>query len=104
MILFCTLVLAITMYVDEKPLVTEPSQQWTRRVSGDNIVSLEIVSRRYAAQGKPDVWLIGVAHIADVSFYDQVASLLDQLDVVLYESVRPSGSRPPMQKKLKCYP
>ena len=96
MILIYTLVLTSTIFIDDTPLVTEPSQQWTRRVTGDNIVSLEIVSRCYAAQGRPDVWLVGVAHIADESFYEQVASLLEQLDVVLYESVRPSGSRPPM--------
>ncbi|MBC8202470.1 MAG: type II secretion system protein GspG [Planctomycetes bacterium] len=96
MILLCTLAITSTIFFDDKPIVTEPVQQWTRKVSGDNIVSLEIVSRRYEAQGRPDVWLIGVAHIADESFYGQVASLLEQLDVVLYESVRPSGSRPPM--------
>jgi hypothetical protein len=96
MILFCTLALASTVFFDDKPVVTEPSQQWTRRVNGENIVSLEVVSRRYAAEGRPDVWLVGVAHIADESFYEQVALLLEGLDVVLYESVRPSGSRPPM--------
>ena len=96
MILFCTLALATTVLFDDKPVVAEPAQQWTRRVNGDNIVSLEVVSRRYAAEGRPDVWLVGVAHIADESFYEQVASLLESLDVVLYESVRPSGSRPPM--------
>jgi len=96
MIVLCTLALATTVLFDEKPVVTEPAQQWTRRVNGENIVSLEVVSRRYTTNGRPDVWLVGVAHIADESFYEQVASLLEGLDVVLYESVRPSGSRPPM--------
>ena len=92
----CTLVLTTVFIFDEKPEVSEPVQQWTRKVEGENIVSLEVVSRRYEASGRPDVWLVGVAHIADSSFYDQVASLLEGLDVVLYESVLPEGARPPM--------
>lgn len=74
---------------------TEPALAWTRKTTGESIVSLELVSRRFEAEGKPDLWLVGVAHIADSSFYDDIASLLDEMDIVLYESVRPSGSRPP---------
>lgn len=96
MILLCTFVLTTTIFFDDKPVVSEPAQQWTRKVDGKNVVSLEIVSRRYAAEDLPDVWLIGVAHVADTFFYEQVALLLESMDVVLYESVRPSGSRPPM--------
>ena len=73
----------------------KPQQAWTRRSEGENIVSLDLASRRYTADGKPDVWLIGVAHIAEQSFYDEVTALLDEMDIVLYESVRPTGSRPP---------
>ena len=94
--LVCTLVLSTVVWFDEAVVATQPAQQWTRRIDGEHIVSLELVSRRYEAQGRPDVWLVGVAHVADTSFYDQVASLLEGLDVVLYESVRPTGSRPPM--------
>jgi len=75
--------------------IAEPALAWTRKTVGENIVSLELVSRRFEAEGKPDLWLVGVAHIADSHFYDDVASLLDEMDIVLYESVRPSGSRPP---------
>ncbi len=74
---------------------TEPALAWTRKTTGESIVSLELVSRRFEAEGKPDLWLVGVAHIADSSFYDDIASLIDEMDIVLYESVRPSGSRPP---------
>jgi len=102
MILICTVVLT-TVFAFDKPneateetRATEPKLQWTRKTEGENIVSLELVSRRYESQGRPDVWLVGVAHVADMSFYEQVAGLLAELDVVLYESVRPSGSRPPM--------
>jgi hypothetical protein len=78
---------------------TEPAenlaQEWTRKSVGKNVVSLELVSRRYEAEDKPDLWLVGVAHIADTSFYEEVDSLLSDMDIVLYESVRPTGSRPP---------
>jgi len=83
-----------TLLQDTGSLV-ESSQDWTRKTQGDNRVSLELVSRRYEAEGKPNLWLIGVAHIADASFYDEVTLLLDEMDIVLYESVRPTGSRPP---------
>lgn len=102
MILICTVVLTTVIAFDkpndsiDEQFATEPSLQWTRRIDGENIVSLELVSRRYESQGRPDVWLVGVAHVADMSFYEQVAALLEEFDVVLYESVRPSGSRPPM--------
>ena len=82
----------VTLSVWQQP---EPEQLWTRRSERESIVSLDIVSRKYSTDGKPDVWLIGVVHIAEKSFYVDVASLLEEMDIVLYESVRPTGSRPP---------
>ncbi len=70
-------------------------EEWTRKVTGENVVSIELASRKYEAEGKPALWLIGVAHVADSSFYEEVTSLLDEMDIVLYESVRPNGSRQP---------
>ena len=92
-----TICFATSMLQDTTPAVEliEPSLQWTRRTEGENLVSLELVSRRYEVEGKPDLWLVGVAHIADGSFYEEIAALLDEMDIVLYESVRPTGSRPP---------
>lgn len=84
--------LLVSLSVWQQP---EPEQLWTRRSETGSIVSLDIVSRKYSAEGKPDVWLIGVVHIGEQSFYDDVASLLEEMDIVLYESVRPTGSRPP---------
>jgi hypothetical protein len=81
--------------VNTPVIAVEPALEWTRKTTGENIVSLELVSRRFAAEGKPDLWLVGVAHIADSSFYEEITLLLDEMDIVLYESVRPSGSRPP---------
>jgi len=94
MIALMTCLCMATLLQDTGSLV-ESSQDWTRKTQGDNRVSLELVSRRYEAEGKPNLWLIGVAHIADASFYDEITLLLDEMDIVLYESVRPTGSRPP---------
>ena len=94
MITFATCCLVVVL---QEPSSThgETTQEWTRKTSGENIVSIELVSRRYEAEGKPDLWLVGVAHIADASFYKEINSLLDPMDIVLFESVRPTGSRPP---------
>ena len=93
--IFAITALSLSAIAQDPIAVVEPSLEWTRRASGENVVSIELVSRRYEAQGKPDLWLVGVAHIAEESFYDDVAMLLDEMDIVLYESVRPSGSRQP---------
>ena len=78
-----------------EPLILEESKLWTRKVESPNLISIEIVSRKYEASEQPDIWLVGVAHIADGYFYEEVTSLLDGMDIVLFESVRPTGSRPP---------
>ena len=85
----------IASTLQEVQPVEEPTLQWTRKTTSENLVSLEIVSRKYEATDKPDVWLVGVAHIGDASFYENVTALLEEMDLVLYESVRPTGSRPP---------
>lgn len=36
-----------------------------------------------------------MVHIGDATYYEEVAGLLEGMDLVLYESVRPTGSRPP---------
>lgn len=57
-------------------------------------IALEIAAHDYVrADGSgPRVALVGVAHIADRSFYRSVEKLLKQHDVVLYESVKPPGT------------
>jgi hypothetical protein len=96
MITFVTsLSLCLSIFLQDSAVPEEKPQGWTRKIESENKVSLELVSRRYQAEGKPDLWLVGVAHIADASFYEEVGLLLDEMDIVLYESVRPTGSRPP---------
>ena len=83
--------LALTICMQEQ----EEAPSWIRQQTQDNLVSLEIASRKYCAEGKPDLWLVGVSHVANEAFYADIKLLLDELDVVLYESVRPDGARPP---------
>jgi hypothetical protein len=72
-----------------------PEPSYTRVVEvKDRSIALELASRELVAtngQG-PKVCLVGVAHIADRSFYQAVQRLLDEYDVVLYESVKPPGT------------
>jgi len=60
-------------------------------------IALEVAARRYAkADGTgPEVCLVSVAHIGDPALYITLQSLLDQFDVVLYESVKPPGAGRP---------
>jgi hypothetical protein len=60
-------------------------------------IALEVAARGYAkADGSgPEVCLVSVAHIGDPALYSTLQSLLDQYDVVLYESVKPPGAGRP---------
>jgi hypothetical protein len=71
----------------------EPSHVRVVEDKGKSI-ALEIASRKFEPpEGRgPSVCLVGVAHIADRSFYRAVEKLLDEYDVVLYESVKPAGT------------
>ena len=57
-------------------------------------LGLEIVTRDYVPSNGsgPRVGLVGVAHIGDAAFYDKLQDVLDQYDIVLYESVKPPGA------------
>ena len=87
--------LCVSSLFQDSVVQAELQQEWTRKTESEHLVSLELVSRRYESEGKPDLWLIGVAHIADTTFYDEISALLEEMDIVLFESVRPTGSRPP---------
>ncbi len=56
-------------------------------------VALDIASREFQLDEGLRVALVGVAHIGDRSFYRSVERLLSEYDLVLYESVMPSGAR-----------
>ena len=58
-------------------------------------ITLEVATRTFVpapgAKG-PTVSLVGVAHIGESGLYRRLQDLLDQYDVVLYESVMPPGA------------
>lgn len=66
--------------------VTEEKRKW---------IALEIAQREYEhPEGNgPKIALVGVAHIADRSFYRAVQKSLSEYDLVLYESVLPAGAK-----------
>ncbi len=57
--------------------------------------SLETATRTYTKDGCPSVSLVGVAHVGEADYYRGLKSILDTHDLVLYESVYPSGARAP---------
>jgi len=66
--------------------------------SDKGLVTLEIASRELVRpQGSsagtgPTVWLVGVAHVAEPSLYAELQKFLGEFDVVLFESVMPTGA------------
>ena len=74
------------------PVQTEPYV----RASEDpgKLIALEMAARSFAPEqgAGPTVALVGVAHIGERKLYDAVQTLLDEHDVVLYESIKPAGT------------
>jgi hypothetical protein len=63
---------------------------------GDKVMSLEIAISRYTNKSKTvTVDLVGVVHVADRAYYDQLSKRFPSYDVVLYELVAPQGTRVP---------
>src|SRR5580704_10469044 len=73
--------------------------QTTTEKSG--LFSLQTGAHRLTAPGRPDVWLVGAAHIGSRSYYTALQALLDAQGEVLFEGVKPSAKRasapPPAQ-------
>ena len=75
-----------------------PDDGWIRSQWTDDQGRLEVAARRYESSqdpALPSIWLIGVTHVGDAHFYDQLVELMDGTDVVIYESVLPPGGTPP---------
>lgn len=101
----CTAVVATRLFAQTPP--AEPASQpaaaaetpafmRVQEVKGKTI-ELQVGVRDYVrADGTgPRVGLVGVAHIGERSFYRELQRLLDGYDIVLYESVKPSGATRP---------
>jgi len=66
-----------------------PQVAFVRTVDRTDGVSVsQTMARKLVAPGKPDVWLVGAAHIGAKQYYADLQELLDAQDTVLYEGVR----------------
>lgn len=66
----------------------------TRRRQGPGrLARLELATIRLTSpkEGAPPITLMGVAHIGNASMYESMQRILDEHEVVLYESVMPAG-------------
>jgi len=61
----------------------------------DGISVSQTLAKRLTAPGKPDLWLVGVAHIGLKAYYGEVQKLLDAQGAVLFEGVRSKNTPPP---------
>jgi hypothetical protein len=72
--------------------------RWTRadRVEGTSL-TLSVAVREFAPKegDGPVVALVGVVHVGDVAYYRALQRHMAKYDVVLYESVKPSGAGAP---------
>lgn len=62
------------------------------------IFTLETGAHHLTATGKPDVWLVGAAHIGSKTYYKGLQTLLDAQAQVLFEGVKPKAGAPPRPK------
>ena len=59
------------------------------------LFSLQTGAHRLTAPGRPDVWLVGAAHIGSRDYYTALQALLDAQGEVLFEGVKPSAKQRP---------
>lgn len=82
---------------DAAPVKPVPDDQaWTAsRTDADGRMVLETATRTFTRDGAPSITLVGVAHIGTADYYKGVQAILDAHDLVLYESVYPTGAAAP---------
>ncbi|MBU6208359.1 MAG: hypothetical protein KGR22_00410 [Planctomycetes bacterium] len=82
---------------DAAPVKSVPDDQaWTAsRTEADGRMVLETATRTFTRDGAPSITLVGVAHIGTADYYKGVQAILDAHDLVLYESVYPTGAAAP---------
>ena len=75
---------------------TTDDQAWTAsRTEADGRLVLETATRTFTRDGAPAITLVGVAHIGTADYYRGLQAILDAHDLVLYESVYPTGAAAP---------
>lgn len=71
-------------------------QPWTAsRTDADGRLLLETATRTFTREGAPSITLVGVAHIGTADYYKGLQAILGAHDLVLYESVYPTGAAAP---------
>lgn len=103
--MFALLLLLAPLLVE--PVVEERTTWLKSEVIPAKSASLQIASRRYEHPEAPgqDIWLVGVSHIGNASFYNDIEALVSGSDLVLYESVMeevtrgPSGETPEQKRE-----
>ncbi|MCH2136181.1 MAG: hypothetical protein MK101_06320 [Phycisphaerales bacterium] len=68
---------------------------WLGATRGESLQSLHTAARRYVHPEGPSLLIVGVAHLGDEAYYDDIEDLLSEADVVVYEAVLSEGARPP---------
>ena len=69
---------------------------WLQPTWSDAGGQLEVAARMWEEpEGSPRILLVGVTHIGEPSYYAAIETLLDQCDVVVFESVLPEGGTAP---------
>jgi len=76
--------------------ITCGGEPWIRSAWDEHGGRLELAARVWdRSNGQQRLWLVGVSHIGDPAFYEAVAEILDEADIVVFESVLPEGATPP---------
>ncbi len=76
-------------------LVQDPGS-FVRTINrADGVSVSQTATFKLVAPGKPDLWLVGVAHIGEKQYYADIQSELDKQDVVLFEGVRSKVAKQP---------
>jgi len=73
---------------------TASASAFMRSRTVDGFTAFETATRVYRRPdgGGPTVSLVGVVHIGDRAYYDEIVEILERSDLVLYESVLPRGA------------
>ena len=73
---------------------SEAVSSFIRSRKTDGFVAFETATRVYRRPDGtgPVVALVGVVHIGDKRYYDEIVGILEQSEIVLYESVLPRGA------------
>ena len=92
------------LFVEAKPIkqvqAIEPKEFIRVKKVDGKVSALEIAVTRYQSRdGNVTVDLVGVVHIGDSTYYNQLNRRFPKYDAVLYELVAPQGTKPEKKRK-----